>query len=413
MKRTGRLLAPCRLLTASCLRPPRCVPQEVDEQSDEWDDEDDDQPEDLPDDSEVASANHADGDEQPDEDPHDEREGGKPLPVGVRERRHAGWEPTGGSLRSALSVPRSSDPAAFAFPAIGAVEDQAVLVSVVDEGRAPALTVSGEPETSTFLAPGNQCDFRHRRASLGERRGDELTQLRHIHSPRACVSSLVVAVTPEVPAHAAQNGERNHDRSQDDEGGRLVAARRDERRGSEPDSRPVEHERIHANSFEGGAAALDATRGLTAVAWCECPPASAPRPYCRAQPPPGCLMQAHYVAGGRALGTRPSHFLRSPSTWGPRDLGGSAPSAALSPVTSPGVASCSVVAMRDPDLVARHLGAAQTHDAAADRHEAAADRWLAAGDGERAELERRNAVIERDAAQLERDRAALLERRAR
>jgi hypothetical protein len=48
--------------------------------------------------------------------------------------------------------------------------------------------------------------------------------------PVHCAARLVVvAVTPEVPAHAAQDGERNHDRSQDDERGRLVAARREER----------------------------------------------------------------------------------------------------------------------------------------------------------------------------------------
>ena len=41
---------------------------------------------------------------------------------------------------------------------------------------------------------------------------------------------LVVAVTPEVPAHAAKGRERNHDRSQDDERDRLVAVRCEERR---------------------------------------------------------------------------------------------------------------------------------------------------------------------------------------
>ena len=43
----------------------------------------------LPTNPEIAAADDADGDDQPDEDPHDERDGGKPRTEGVRKRRHA------------------------------------------------------------------------------------------------------------------------------------------------------------------------------------------------------------------------------------------------------------------------------------------------------------------------------------
>ena len=66
-----------------------------------------------------------------------------------------------------------------------------------------------------------------------------------------------------------------------------------------------------------------------------------------------------------------------------------------------------MAALSDPDPVARHLRAAETHDLAAVRHDEAVAFWLQQGDEVRAELERRNARIERDAAQLERDRAAV------
>jgi hypothetical protein len=59
----------------------------------------------------------------------------------------------------------------------------------------------------------------------------------------------------------------------------------------------------------------------------------------------------------------------------------------------------------DPDPVARHLEAAETHDHAAERHDKAAAFWAERGDAVRADLERRNSEIERAAARLERDRA--------
>ena len=69
---------------------PRCIPEEIDEHSNEWDDEDDNDPEQLAGESEIRAPDYSDGDEQPDEDPRDERRGGKPRTEGVSRRHQAG-----------------------------------------------------------------------------------------------------------------------------------------------------------------------------------------------------------------------------------------------------------------------------------------------------------------------------------
>jgi hypothetical protein len=106
------------------VRPGR-VPKEVDEQPEEWDDEDEDDPEQLAADSEIPPAENAGGDEQPDEDPQDKRDGGKPLTVGVRKSRHAGREPTAQSVVRLLLLALASAVSVALFAGCGGGDDAA------------------------------------------------------------------------------------------------------------------------------------------------------------------------------------------------------------------------------------------------------------------------------------------------
>jgi hypothetical protein len=71
-------------------------------------------------------------------------------------------------------------------------------------------------------------------ASRGEKSATSVTRQPNpvdstVRPGRIAQPLLVVAVAPEVPAHDAQNRERDDDRTNDDELGRLVAARGEER----------------------------------------------------------------------------------------------------------------------------------------------------------------------------------------